>query len=110
MVLVLMGVSGTGKTTVDKVLATNLSLEFVEGDDHLIANVEKMRAWIPLTDEERYPWVHALQQRIEEAFEQGENGVIAYAATCLAGLKTANQTWPREETHPCHINRSRAIA
>jgi gluconokinase len=81
MVLVLMGVSGTGKTTVGKVLATKLDWDFVEGDDyHPIANIEKMRAGIPLTDEDRRPWLRALRQRIEDACEQGKNIVLACSA------------------------------
>lgn len=81
MVLVLMGVSGTGKTTIGKVLAATLGWNLVEGDDyHPITNVEKMRGGIPLTDEDRCPWLKALRQRIEEACEQGENIVLACSA------------------------------
>ncbi len=81
MVLVLMGVSGTGKTTVGKVLADELGWAFVEGDDyHPAANVEKMRAGIPLTDVDRCPWLMALRQRIEEACKRGENIVLACSA------------------------------
>ena len=58
MVIVVMGVSRTGKTTVGKVLAAKLGWDFVEGDDyHPSANVEKMSAGVPLTDEDRCPWL-----------------------------------------------------
>jgi gluconokinase len=81
MVIVLMGVSGTGKTTVGKVLANKLGWDFVEGDDyHPSANVEKMSAGIALTDEDRYPWLQALRQRIEQACKQGENVILACSA------------------------------
>jgi len=81
MVLVLMGVSGTGKTTIGKVLAAMLGWDFVEGDDyHPISNVEKMRGGDPLTDEDRCPWLKALRQRIEEACVQGDNIVLACSA------------------------------
>jgi gluconokinase len=81
MVLVLMGVSGTGKTTVGKVLAAMLGWDFIEGDEyHPIVNVEKMRAGIPLTDDDRRPWLRSLRQRIEEACKQGENIVLACSA------------------------------
>jgi gluconokinase len=81
MVIVLMGVSGTGKTTVGKVLANKLGWDFVEGDDyHPIENVEKMSAGVPLTDEDRCPWLQALRQRIDEACKQGENVILACSA------------------------------
>jgi gluconokinase len=81
MVLVLMGVSGTGKTTVGKILATELGWDFVEGDDyHPAANVAKMKAGIPLDDEDRCPWLQALRRRIEEACRFGENMVLACSA------------------------------
>src|SRR3954470_17737662 len=59
--LVVMGVSGSGKTTVATGLAERLGWVFAEGDDfHPRANVEKMRAGIPLTDEDRRPWLAEL--------------------------------------------------
>jgi gluconokinase len=61
MVVVLMGVTGTGKTTVGKQLAADLGWEFADADDfHPPANREKMHAGIPLTDEDRRPWLQAL--------------------------------------------------
>ncbi len=81
MVLVLMGVSGTGKTTVGKLLAGDLGWTFVEGDDfHPLANVEKMKAGIPLDDRDRRPWLRALRERIENACRQGENIILACSA------------------------------
>ncbi len=57
-VLVVMGVSGTGKSTVAGMLADRLDWELAEGDDlHPLANVEKMRAGTPLTDDDRWPWL-----------------------------------------------------
>ena len=61
MILVLMGVSGSGKTTVGKVLARDLGWTFIEADDfHPAANVEKMRRGEPLDDEDRRPWLDAV--------------------------------------------------
>jgi len=81
MVLILMGISGTGKTTVGKALAARLGWEFVEGDDyHPVANVEKMSAGIALTDDDRRPWLQALSERIDRACRQGENLVVACSA------------------------------
>lgn len=81
MILVLMGVSGSGKTTVGRVLARDTGWTFVEGDDfHPPANIEKMRAGVPLGDEDRRPWLAALRDRIDRAFDSGENLVLACSA------------------------------
>ena len=81
MIVVLMGVSGSGKTTIGKVLASGLGWTFVEGDDfHPAANVAKMRGGAPLTDEDRRPWLEALQDRLEEACEHNEDVVLACSA------------------------------
>lgn len=81
MIVVLMGVSGTGKTTVGKLLAADLGWTFLEGDEfHPAANVEKMRRGEPLNDDDRRPWLAALRRRIEEAIGRGENAVLACSA------------------------------
>ena len=60
-VIVVMGVSGSGKTTVATGIATAMEWEFAEGDDfHPAANVEKMRRGRPLTDDDRWPWLEAI--------------------------------------------------
>ena len=67
-VIVVMGVSGCGKTTVAQLLAQRLGWRFAEADEfHSAANVEKMRAGIPLTDEDRAPWLAAIAQYIDYA-------------------------------------------
>jgi gluconokinase len=81
MIVVLMGVSGSGKSTVGKVLAERLGWTFLEGDDfHPPANVAKMRAGVPLTDADRAPWLADLRERIDAACERGENLVLACSA------------------------------
>jgi gluconokinase len=81
MVIVLMGVSGSGKTTIGEQLAADLGWPFVEGDDyHPPENVAKMKGGTPLTDADRKPWLRALRRRIDAACESGENIVVACSA------------------------------
>ena len=65
--LVVMGVSGCGKTSVGKLIASGLGYRFIEGDSrHPQANVEKMRNGIPLTDTDRWPWLDVLGTELAE--------------------------------------------
>ena len=78
---VIMGVSGSGKTTIGTALARALDVPFVEGDQlHPRANVERMARGIPLTDEDRQPWLIAIAQRLREADQTGSGLVIACSA------------------------------
>lgn len=80
-ILIVMGVSGAGKTTVGEALAKRLGWQFIEGDDfHPAANVEKMAAGHPLTDADRAPWLAALRHRIEEILRARGSAVIACSA------------------------------
>ena len=99
MIIVLMGVSGSGKTTVGQALARQLAWTFVDADDfHPATNVEKMHRGIPLTDEDRRPWLAALRQRIKDAGGRGENIVLACSA-----LKHAYQEYlDHEEPERIH--------
>jgi gluconokinase len=81
MIVVLMGVCGVGKTTVGRELAQRLHADFLEGDRfHPAANVEKMRAGMPLTDADREPWLRALAAEAERVAKTGKNAVIACSA------------------------------
>ena len=76
-----MGVSGSGKSTIAAALADTLGLEMIEGDDkHPPANVAKMEAGIPLTDDDRRPWLGALVALLTEAHEAGRGTVLACSA------------------------------
>jgi gluconokinase len=80
-VLVLMGVSGCGKSTVAALLAGRLGWAFEEGDAlHPSANVDKMAAGRPLTDEDRRPWLEAVAEWIEGQLDKGENGIVTCSA------------------------------
>jgi gluconokinase len=78
---IVMGVSGSGKTTVAVELARRLGWEFAEGDDHHpAANVEKMRAGTPLDDADREPWLRALAAWIAEREQAGTSCVLTCSA------------------------------
>lgn len=80
-VLVVMGVSGVGKTTVAKALARRWRAAFADGDDfHPPQNVAKMTAGIPLTDADRGPWLEAIAAWIDARRRAGERGVVACSA------------------------------
>jgi gluconokinase len=79
--LVVMGVSGSGKTTVAKELAARLGYEFAEGDDfHPPANVKKMSAGVPLDDADREPWLHGLADWVRQRHEQHVSTVMTCSA------------------------------
>lgn len=81
MIAIIMGVSGSGKSTIGEGLAEASGGEFFDGDDfHPQANIEKMHAGIPLNDEDRVPWLERLRQLIEEQEGKGVPTFIACSA------------------------------
>jgi gluconokinase len=81
MVILLMGVSGSGKTTVGQLLAARLGWEFADADDyHSAVNIEKMRNGVPLTDGERAPWLEALRRLIAGWIAAKKSAVLACSA------------------------------
>ncbi|MCP3163583.1 gluconokinase [Myxococcus qinghaiensis] len=81
MVVIVMGVSGAGKTTVGKALAESLGWRFLDADDlHPQSNVAKMAAGVPLTDEDRWPWLDLVRGQLQTALERGEDLVLASSA------------------------------
>ena len=80
-VLVVMGVTGAGKSTIGQLLAKRLGWTFEEGDDlHPASNVAKMRAGIPLSEEDREPWLARVAEWIETRLSAGESGVVTCSA------------------------------
>jgi gluconokinase len=80
-ILVVMGVSGSGKTTVARLLAEKLRWAMAEGDEfHPAVNVAKMREGTPLTDEDRWPWLHAIAAWIDEVRSAGRRGIVTCSA------------------------------
>src|SRR5690554_6186864 len=80
MIVIVYGVTGCGKTTVGKLLSKRMKLPFYDGDEyHSDANVQKMSLGIPLTDEERIPWLEHLGQLIQQ-WDQEKEAVLACSA------------------------------
>jgi gluconokinase len=97
--VIVMGVSGSGKTTVGQALADALGFEFIEGDAfHPTANVEKMAAGIPLTDDDRRPWLDALVDVVHERHERGVGTVLGCSALRRAYRDRLRTAVPRAES------------
>jgi gluconokinase len=80
-VVIVMGVSGSGKSTIGGLLAAGLHWEFEDADwFHPAANIEKMHRGIPLTDEDRWPWLDAVAAWIDATRQSNRHGVIACSA------------------------------
>src|SRR2546427_13172538 len=81
MVIVVTGVSGSGKTAVGEALAARLGWAFEDADDfHPAANVDKMPRGVPLTDQDRTPWIRSLARAVQEWSAQGRHVVLACSA------------------------------
>ncbi len=92
--LVVMGVSGSGKSTVGKELAARLQWPYADGDAfHSPENVAKMAAGIPLTDADRWPWLHTVERWIAEKLRADTSCVVACSA-----LRTSYRDLLREAT------------
>jgi gluconokinase len=91
-----MGVTGTGKTTVGRALALETGWQFADADDfHSEANRAKMHASIPLTDEDREPWLRSLHEQIMKWLREGANAILACSALKESYRSTMTQDTPR---------------
>ena len=80
-ILVIMGVSGSGKTTIGQLLSAELICSFIDGDDfHPPVNIKKMSSGEALTDEDRWPWLEILTDKIQEYIQQKQSMVLACSA------------------------------
>ena len=81
MIVIVMGTTASGKTTIGSLLAKRLGWDFVDADDfHPASNVEKMKQGIPLTDADREPWLRALHDKIVQWSAEGRNVTLACSA------------------------------
>jgi len=95
MIVILMGVSGSGKTTIGTLLAERQHLIFADADDyHSAANKAKMAAGHPLDDQDREPWLETLNKLLLAWFEAGKGGVLACSALKDAYRKTLARGLP----------------
>ena len=98
-VIIVMGVSGAGKTTVGRALANELRWAFREGDEfHPPRNIEKMAAGQALTDADRAPWLAVLRKLIDDTLTRGERAVIACSALRHQYRKQLTPEGPRGES------------
>jgi len=80
-ILLLMGVAGSGKSTTAELLSERLGWPFRDADSfHPPANVEKMTAGTPLTDEDRWPWLYAIADWMDAVMARGDNGIVTCSA------------------------------
>lgn len=91
MIYIVMGVAGSGKSTIAKVLALKLKIDFVDADQyHSPENVAKMKGGTPLTDEDRLPWLNALADAMTEWIKKGESKALACSALKKSYRKILN--------------------
>jgi carbohydrate kinase (thermoresistant glucokinase family) len=81
MIVLVMGVSGSGKTTIGEALARELGFTYLDADDyHPAANVAKMAAGVPLQDSDRWPWLEKINEELLKIQQRGESAVVGCSA------------------------------
>jgi gluconokinase len=108
--VVVMGVSGTGKTTVGERVAAALGARFIEGDaHHPPANIAKMAAGTPLTDEDRAPWLEALGELLAEHDRRGGGAVLACSALRRCYRDVLRRAVPGSRVFFVHLDGPREV-
>jgi gluconokinase len=103
VIIIIAGIAGSGKTTVGMLLADRLGCEFEDGDLlHPAANLAKMHAGVPLTDADRWPWLHIIEAWMDQRISAGETAILAcsalhrrYRAALLDGRPDAHMAFLR---------------
>jgi len=105
VLVVAMGVSATGKTAVGERLAERLGVDFLEGDSlHPEANIEKMSSGIPLTDDDRWPWLRAIADLIAEHRRRGRSMVVTCSALRRSYRDVLRSGAPDEDLFFLHLH------
>ena len=104
--IVVMGVSGCGKTTIGDLVARELGVPFLDGDSlHPVENVAKMAAGTPLTDEDRWPWLATVGSELANA---GDGGLVLACSALAAATATPSAPW-RPDTVFLHLHGSKEV-
>lgn len=110
MIVVLMGVSGSGKTTIGTLLAERAGAVFADADDyHPPANKQKMAAGLALDDVDRQPWLEVLNRLMQGWFTAGNSGVLACSALKEKYRETLHSGMPEEAVHFVLLDGSREL-
>ena len=104
--MLVLGVAGSGKTTVGAMLAGKLGWQYADADDfHPVANVEKMAAGHPLTDADRWPWLHAIAAWIDVQIAAGQPAVVS----CSALKRAYRDVMRRPEVQMVYLHGNRGL-